>query len=99
MGPAESLFNVLRSLPCTNSGLVVPKRVPHRAVVLEGFVDHVPCVDLRSVMRHNSVNVILKNRRELRFAVMTLLHPIRNLVVPDERMSAEPHVMALGKVC
>ena len=39
----------------------------------------------------------LQNCRELWRGVTTLLYPIRNLVVPDQRVSADDHVVTLGK--
>ena len=46
-------------------------------------------------MCHHGANVSLQDRRQLSRSITTLLHPLWNLVVPDQCVSADDHVVAL----
>ena len=70
MCPTQRLLDVPRAHPGkTNPRLVVPDGVAHGAVVVEGFIDDVPGIDFAGVVAHDSRDVVLQNRRELRRSV------------------------------
>jgi hypothetical protein len=96
-GPLQRLLDVVGSGACApgNSRLIVPDCRTHRAIVMEGLVDHVPGVDFSGVMRHHRMNVILKDGGELGWRELAFLHPLRQLVVPHRGVTADRHIVTL----
>ncbi|CAG7652321.1 hypothetical protein SBRY_50846 [Actinacidiphila bryophytorum] len=62
--------------------------------VLEGLVDDVPRVDLALVVGHDLGDVVVHRRLERRGAQAR--HPAGQLLVPDQRVPADQHVLRLG---
>jgi hypothetical protein len=87
----------------------LPRRLAHRPVLVDRFVDNVPAVDSALVASDNSADVIA-HAREQRiaiggFAVSALKHPRAGLRMPDEIVPDHLHVpveaeldVAIGRV-
>jgi len=95
--PVERLFNVLRPHPReANAGLVIPDGVADDAGIVEGLVDHVPGIDFPCVVLHHRGDVALENGRKLGRSVISHGHPRRDLIVPDQGVTADDHGVRLG---
>src|SRR5450759_5926647 len=82
-----------------------PRRLPQRAVFFERFVDHVPAVDASLISADDRTDVVVHTLQEgipaERIAFLILENPLWSLVVPDQSMTNDVHVILLaeGNVC
>ena len=65
-------------------------------IFVEGFIDHIPVPDAALEMGHFSRNVVIHGRQE-RAAGGNIVDPTGELAVPDQRMAANLHAMALSE--
>lgn len=98
MRPTEHLLNVLRSLLGKSyAGLVVPERFAYVSLLIQSFVDNIPRKNLPCVVSHYASDVFVEKPRELLGCEVTLRQPIRVVVVPDQAMAPNLHLMDLRK--
>jgi len=78
---------------------LVPNRLgaPLWLVVADGFVHHVPFVNLAFPVPNYFLDMVLENSEKFVFlAAVFLVHPARDLTVPGECMATNAHAVCLG---
>src|SRR5260370_25576219 len=83
-----------------DSGLVSPDRAAQfsRLQLVEGLIDHVPREYLPPVMSDHSLNVSLKNFGKLSGSVFFFGQPFWILLVPDQGVTANLHLVRHGEI-
>ena len=96
MRPAESLLDIRGPLfRESDTGLVVPWRILQPAVFVQGFVDYIPGENLASVVLHHRDDMFLQQARQLGGCEMAVGKPLRIVMVPNQAVSADLHVVSL----
>ena len=80
---------------------LVPERLTQRAVFVEGFVDHVPALDLALVAADDGEDMVLHAGEQgvagEQIALVVVKHPGRNLAVPNQVVAHDEHVVLLAE--
>src|SRR5206468_9265115 len=78
-----------------------PWRLPERAVVVQGLVHDIPALDAAAVTPYHSVDVVAQPGEQRvaahGIAARVLEHPLRRLLVPDERVPDDEQGVALAE--
>ena len=69
---------------------------PHRFVVADGFVHHVPFGDFALPVADYVLDVVLEHLEQFLLVVPVVVHPARDLAVPGESVAADAHAVLLG---
>ena len=85
MGIAEGQFDELLTQD------VIVRRLAERAIVIDGFVDHIPTLDLSMEMAYNSHDVLahalLQQVAASCVAIFIQEHPFGRLLMPYQHMA------------
>lgn len=83
MRPAESLLDIGCGLARqTDAGLVVPRRIFHPAIFIQGFVYYIPGEDLAGIVLHYGCDVFLQDLGQLVRRVPIVSQPFGIVVIP-----------------
>src|SRR5690606_30872225 len=91
VGGAQGLRDVV------GADLAVEDRVPQAAVLVERFVDHVPTGDVPGVAADGGGDVAAHLVQQFTGGEVGVLHPVGELVVPDEGVAVDLLAVLLGE--
>ena len=69
---------------------------PHRFVVADCFVHHVPFGNFAFPVPDHVLDVVLEHLEQFLLVVPVVVHPARNLTVPGEGVTTDAHAILLG---
>lgn len=79
--------------------MLFPDCVSQSAVIVKGFIYHVPPRYFTFEMRHNSLDMILHQMVPFQGGACKIKDPCRQLLMPDKRVSMKPLSVCSAKIC